>query len=98
MIILLIAGLIKNISLHKTSFTQEQKDTAEKNINVELDLPTHVTKFEMQKATTGADTSKFAKKVDFSGLKSKVDKLDVDKLNTVSTDLSKLSNVIEKCY
>ena len=52
----------------------------------------------MQKATTGADTSKFAKKVDFSGLKSKVDKLDVDKLNTVSTDLSKLSNVVEKCY
>ena len=52
----------------------------------------------MQKATTGADTSKCAKKVDFSCLKSKVDKLDVDKLNTVLTDLSKLSNVVEKCY
>ena len=32
------------------------------------------------KCTTGIDTSKFAKKVDLTNLKSNVDKLDMDKL------------------
>ena len=47
-------------------------------MKVELDLSNYATKADMKNAT-GADTSKFAKKVDFTNLKSDVDKLDIDK-------------------
>ena len=47
-----------------------------------------------QKKTTGVDALEFAKKVDLSNLKSEVDKLDIDKLKTVPTDLSRLNNVV----
>ena len=43
----------------------------------------------------GVNTSKFAKKVDLTGLKSDIDKLDVDKLKIVSVDLYKLRHVVE---
>ena len=39
------------------------------------------------------DTSSFALKTNLANLKSEVDKLDVDKLKSVPTDLSKLSDV-----
>ena len=41
------------------------------------------------------DTSSFALKTNLSSLKTKVDKLDIDKLVSVPTDLSKLSNVVK---
>ena len=44
---------------------------------------------------TGVDTLKFAKKAYLESLKSKVDKLDFDKLKTVPTDLRKLSNLVD---
>ena len=47
------------------------------------------------KNTTGADTLKFAKKVDLANLKSNVDKLDTDKLLPVPVDFSKLSDVVK---
>ena len=56
-------------------------------------MSNYTTKFEVKKARN-IDTSEFAKKVDLSSLKSKVNKLDVDKI--VPTDLNKLSNVVEK--
>ena len=46
------------------------------------------------KNVTGIDTSKLAAKSDLASLKTEVDKIDVDKLKTVSVDLSKLSNVV----
>ena len=48
------------------------------------------------KSLTGVDKSDFAEKADVASLKSKVEKIDVDKLETVPTDLSKLRNVVEK--
>ena len=45
------------------------------------------------KCARGIDTSKFAKKADLASLKSDVDKWDIDKLETLPVDLSKLSNV-----
>ena len=48
------------------------------------------------KNTTGIGTSKFAKKVDLTHLKSNVDKLDIDKLVPVPVDLSKLSDIVKK--
>ena len=41
------------------------------------------------------DTSSFALKIHLSNLKTEVDKLDIDKLVPVPTDLSKLSNVVK---
>ena len=41
----------------------------------------------------GVDTSKLSVKTNLACLKSPVDKVDIDKLKTVPTDLSKLSNV-----
>ena len=85
-------------------------------VKVELDLSNYATKADLKNAA-GADTSKFAKKIDLASLKaevhkldfvklekvptvlnslkSKADKLDVDKLVPVLVDLSKLSDVVK---
>ena len=47
------------------------------------------------KGATGVDTSNLAVKSDLVSLKSKVDKTDIDKLKTVTADLSKLNNVVD---
>ena len=44
----------------------------------------------------GIDTSKFAEKFDLAGLKSEIDKLDIEKLETTSVDSSKLSGVVKE--
>ena len=41
------------------------------------------------------DTSSFALKINLANLKTEVDQLDIDKSVSVSTDLSKLSNVVK---
>ena len=46
------------------------------------------------KGAIGIDTCRLASKTDLAILKTKVDNLDIDKLQTVSADLSKLSNVV----
>ena len=58
------------------------------NVKVELDLSNYATKADL-KNVIGADTSDFVKKADLANLKSHVDKLDIDKLKSVSTNLSK---------
>ena len=69
--------------------------TIKNNIEVELDLSHYATKSNL-KIAPGADTSQFAKKDDLANLKSDIDNLDIDKLETVSIDLSKLSDVVQK--
>ena len=64
------------------------------DINVTVDLSNYATKDGI-KNITHVDTSSFALKTNFANLKTEVDKLDVDKLTTVSVDLSKLSNVVK---
>ena len=48
------------------------------------------------KNATGVDTSKFAKKVDLANLKSNVDKLEIDKLKNVPTNLRNLKSKVDK--
>ena len=48
------------------------------------------------KNTTGADTSKFAKKVDLTSLKPNVDKLDIDKFKNLPSVLSILKSKVEE--
>ena len=64
-------------------------------VKVELDLSDYATKADLKNAT-GVDKSKFAKKVDLASLKSNVDKLDIDKLKHIPTNLSDLKSKVEK--
>ena len=50
------------------------------------------------KNATRIDTSNFALKSDFSGLKTEVDKLNFEKLIPVPVDLSKLSNIVKRFW
>ena len=60
-------------------------------VKVELDLPNYATKADLRTATD-VDTSKFAKKVDLASLKSEYDKLDIDELKNVPTNINNLKN------
>ena len=64
------------------------------NIKVELDLSNYATKDDV-KNITHVDVSSYATKTNLAGLKTEVDKIDVDKLKTVPDDLAKLSNVVK---
>ena len=64
------------------------------DINVKGDLSNYATKADI-KNISHVDTSSFALKTNLSNLKTEVDKLDIDILVPVPTDLSKLSNVVE---
>ena len=64
------------------------------NVKVELDLTNYATKNDL-KNITHVDVSSFASKTNLAALKTEVDKIDVDKLKTASTDLAKLTNAIE---
>ena len=66
----------------------------EENIKVKIDLSNYETKEDI-KNIMHVDTSSFALKTNLSNLKTEVDKLDIDKLVPVPTDLSKLSNVVK---
>ena len=64
-------------------------------VKVELDLSNYATKTDFQNATR-VDTSPFAKKVDLANLKSNEDKLDIDKLKNVQTNLSNFKSKVDK--
>ena len=64
------------------------------NVKVELDLANYATKDNV-KNITHIDVSSFASKTNLAALRTKVDKVDVDKLKATPTDLSKLSNVVK---
>ena len=64
------------------------------DINAKFDISSYATKADI-KNFSHADTSRFALKTNLAHLKTEVDKLDIDKLKPVPTDLSKLSNVVK---
>ena len=65
------------------------------DINVKVDLSNYAIKPDLKNAA-GVDTSKFAKKVDLASLKSNVDKLVIDRLKNVPTNLSNLKIKVDK--
>ena len=65
------------------------------NMKVELDLSNYAIKADLKNAST-VDTSKFAKKVDLARLKSNINKLDIDKLKNVLTNLRNLKSKVDK--
>ena len=50
----------------------------------------------IEKNATGVDTLNFAKKTDLTHLKSDVDKLNIDKLKNVPSNLSNLKSKVDK--
>ena len=64
------------------------------DINVKVDLSNYATKTDL-KNVSHVDVSSFALKSNLASLKTEVDKLDIDKLTPVPTDLAKLSNVVK---
>ena len=64
-------------------------------MKIELVLSNYATKADLKNAR-GVDASKFAKKVDLANLKIDVDKLDIDKLKNVPTNLSNLKSKVDK--
>ena len=65
-----------------------------RDINVKVDLSNYAIKADI-KNISHFDTSSLALKTNLANLKTEVDKLDIDKLVPVPTDLSKLSNVVK---
>ena len=64
------------------------------NINVKVDLSNYGTKTDLTNIPH-VDTSSFALKTNLAGLKTEVDKLDIDKLAPDPVDLSKLGDVVK---
>ena len=83
MIILLIVELIK-----KTLYKMSQY------FPKPYDLSNYATKDDIKKITH-VDTSSFTLKTNMANLKREVDKLDVDKLKPIPTDLRELSDVVK---
>ena len=69
----------------------------EGKVKLELELTNYATKADLKNATV-VDTSNCAKKVDSTSLKSNVDKLDIDKLKNVGTNLNNLKIKEDKLY
>ena len=73
-----------------------------KHVTVDLKLEGVATKKYLE-SITHVDTSNFALKNNLSALKTEVDKLDISKLGTIPTDVTKLTNkvaneLVEKTY
>ena len=95
MIIHLIVGLIKKTLVQKMSkYFSKSFRSFGRNINVKVDLSNYATKTDF-KNISNFDTSSFALKTNLANLKTDADKLDIEKLVPVLTDLSKLSNVVK---
>ena len=77
-----------------STFYPELYEPFGRDINVTVDLSNYARKADLKNATD-VDTSSFALKTTLATLKTEVDKLDIDKLAAVPTDLSKLSNVVK---
>ena len=77
-----------------SEYLSEPKSSG-RRVKVELDLSNYAAKADL-KNETSVDTSKFAKNIDLASLKSNVDKLDIDKLKNVPTNLNSLKSKVDK--
>ena len=67
------------------------------DINVKVHLSNYATKTDL-KNVSHVDVSSFAQNTNLAYLKTKLDKLDVDKLKPIPNDLAKLSNVVKMSW
>ena len=95
MIIHLIVGLTKKTLYKMSQYFPKPYKPFGGDINVNVDLSNYVTKADT-KNISHADTCNFALKTNLADLKTKVDKLDIDKVVPVPVDLSKLNDLVKK--
>ena len=94
-IIRLVIRLTKKILLYKkVTYFLEPYTCSKNKIKFELELLKYATKDGL-KYTTGLDISKLDNKFDLADLKSNIENLDFEKLETTPVDLSKLSNAVK---
>ena len=84
---------MKILSLQMSQYFPKPFRSFWRNINVKVDLSSYATKTDL-KNVTHVDTSSFALKTNLASLRTKVDKLDIDKLAPVPVDFSKLSDIV----
>ena len=94
MIILLIVGLIKRTLYKMSQYFPKPYSPFSGDINVKVDLSNYATKADIENIIH-VNTLSFALKINLTNLTTEVDKLDIDKLAPVATDLSKLSDVVK---
>ena len=82
------------ISPYKMNFYPQPDSYSRNKIKIELELSNYATKSDL-KWETDINASEFAKKADLASLKSKINKIDIDELETVLTNLRKLSNLVK---
>ena len=92
MIILLTVALIKH-SIRNEYFPERRSSRG--SVKFELHLSNYATKVDLKNGT-GVNTSKCAKNVDLASLKYEADKLDIDKLKNVPTNISNLESKVDK--
>ena len=63
-------------------------------MKIDLDFSNYATKSDFKNAT-GIDTSPFAKQVDLTNVKSNIDRLNIDKLKNILTNLSNLKSKLD---
>ena len=64
-------------------------------MKVKLDLSNYATNADLSNAR-GVDTKSFAKKIDLANWKYDIDKLDIDQLKNVPSNLSNLKSKVDK--
>ena len=91
-----VVFMIKNYKrvYYKMSTYYPPYKSSSQNIKVELDLANYAAKDDV-KNIKHVDVSSFASKTNLAALKTEVDKIDADKLNTVPVALAKLNNVVD---
>ena len=94
-IILLTAGLIKNILFYKMSYFPEPHIHSKNKIEVELYFSNYATKSDLKNATI-VNTLDFVKKCDSANLKSDTDEFDNGKFKNVPSALNNLKSNLGK--
>ena len=77
-----------------SDYFPESRPLGVEDVKVQFDLSNYATKADL-KNLAGVDTWKFAKKVNLVSLKSEIDKLDINKLETTPVDLVR-NEVVKK--
>ena len=95
MIVHLIVGLIKMTLYKMSQYFPKPYEPTGGDINVKVDLSNYATKTDIRNITH-IDTSGFALKTNLSSLKTKVYKLDIDKLKSLLNNLSNLKTKVDK--
>ena len=94
-IIHLIVRLIKKTLYKMSKYFPKPCEPFGGDINVRVDLCNYATKKDIENITH-VDTSSFALKSNLANLKTKVDKLDIDKLKILLNNLSNLKTKVNK--